>query len=301
MPEDISVPDILPPSDDGVFKTIMTHPDGEPVLRGVMSDVLDMNFVSVEVHNVELPISGTDEKQERFDVNCRAISDSGIRIEVEMQADPMKGDSAATKHRNIKSRAIHNVCDLFTSQPGRGADYGDFERCFQITFCGYTVFPGRTDFVRRFSIRDEQGIELADNIGIIFIELTKMREVLKKPVKDMTPLEQWCIFFKYANNPKYRGILNELTTARREIKVATELLTNISRDEHERALFLSRRIAQRDREHNYAVARKEGLQEGRQEGRQEGHMQVFALMEKGYTLEQIKAILRTEQDKQPVQ
>ena len=30
---DIIVPELLPPSEDGVFKTLMTHPDAKPVLR----------------------------------------------------------------------------------------------------------------------------------------------------------------------------------------------------------------------------------------------------------------------------
>ncbi|MDR1298767.1 MAG: hypothetical protein LBJ84_00760 [Oscillospiraceae bacterium] len=80
MPEniDIIVPDILPPYDDGVFKTILTHPDGEPVLRGVVSDVLNMNFVSVAVRNVEMPISDTRQKRQRYDVNCRAVAESAL-------------------------------------------------------------------------------------------------------------------------------------------------------------------------------------------------------------------------------
>jgi predicted transposase/invertase (TIGR01784 family) len=194
-------------------------------------------------------------------VNCRAVADSGKQIAVEMQAEPMKGDSADTEHRNIKSRAMRGVCDLYANQPGRGTAYDDFEQSFQITFCKYTVFPEHADFIRRCSFRDEDGVELADNVNIIFIELTKMGEALKKPVEDMTPLEQWCIFFGYADNPKYRGILNNLNAAREEIRMATELLTSISRDERERALFRSRRIAQLDMEHNYAVVRKEGRQE----------------------------------------
>jgi predicted transposase/invertase (TIGR01784 family) len=216
---------------------------------------------------------------------------------------PMTGDSAETVHRNIKSRAIRGVCDLYANQPGRGTAYGDFEQSFQITFCGYTVFPERPDFISRYSFRDENGIELANNIGIIFIELTKLDEVLKKPVKDMTRLEQWCVFFGCADKPKYRNILNKLNSTREDIKVATELLTSISRDERERALFRSRRIAQLDMEHNYAVVRQEGRREGhqegrregRQEGRQEGQARVIALMREGYSPDQIESILNETQ------
>jgi predicted transposase/invertase (TIGR01784 family) len=263
--EDIIVPEILPPSEDGVFKSLLTHPDGEPVLRGVMSDVLDMNFISVEVRNVELPISDIEQKRQRYDVNCRAVADGGKQIDVEMQAEPMKGDSSATGHRNIKSRAIYNVCDLHAKQPGRGVNYGDFEQSFQITFCGYPVLPERPEFISRFSFRDGNGVELTGDVGIIFIELTKLGEAMRKPAKEMTRLEQWCVFFGYADDPKYRNILNELIMTRSEIRMATEILTSISKDERERALFRSRRMWQMDMEHDRAVVKKEGRAEGRTE------------------------------------
>jgi predicted transposase/invertase (TIGR01784 family) len=248
---------------------LLMHPDSEPVLRGVMSDVLEMQFVSVEVRNIEPPISDMNEKQQRFDVNCHAIADSGKQIDVEMQAEPMKGDSSATGHRNIKSRAIYNVCDLHAKQPGRGMNYSDFEQSFQITFCGYPVFPERTEFISRFSFRDRNGVELSGDVGIIFIELTKLGEARRKPAKEMTRLEQWCVFFGYADDPKYRKILNELIATRSEIRMATEILTSISKDERERALFRSRRMWQMDMEHDRAVVRKEGRAEGHAEGTHE--------------------------------
>jgi predicted transposase/invertase (TIGR01784 family) len=45
--------------------------------------------------------------------------------------------------------------------------------------------------------------------------------------------------------------------------MANELLMSISQDEREQALYRSRRIFERDMEHNFAVARKEGRAEGR--------------------------------------
>jgi hypothetical protein len=72
-------------------------------------------------------------------------------------------------------------------------------------------------------------------------------------------LEQWGVFFGYANKPKYRKILDELITTRSEIGMATNILTSISKDERERAIFRSRQMYQRDMDHERAVARKEGL------------------------------------------
>jgi hypothetical protein len=57
-------------------------------------------------------------------------------------------------------------------------------------FCGYTVFPGRDRFIRRYGIReDETGERLSDAIGVVFVELTKLRAAMKKPVSETTPAE----------------------------------------------------------------------------------------------------------------
>ena len=253
--DDIIVPELLPPSEDGVFKTLLTHPDAQPILRDVVESYLRFPVVKVDVRNVETPIADINEKRERFDVCC-AIDD-GSQADVEMMASHMEGDSQRTNHKIIKYRAIYNLCDLHAKQPGRGERYDKLLRSFQMTFCGYTVFHHREQFVRRFSFRDEYGEELSDGVGIIFIELTKLDGVIKNPVEDMSREEAWALFFAYAADPKHRELISKLMSVRSEIKMASELLQTISVDEDERARFRMRRKFEMDMAHNYAVVRDE--------------------------------------------
>ncbi|MCL1790480.1 MAG: Rpn family recombination-promoting nuclease/putative transposase [Peptococcaceae bacterium] len=167
--------------------------------------------------------------------------------------------------------AIYHLCDLHSGQEGRGIRYDKLLRSIQMTLCGYTVFPKREDFVSRYSFRDENGWELSDAVGIIFIELTKLSKVIKKPVETMTGEELWSVFFAYGSDPKYRELLNKLTAVRGEIKMAKDLLQTISKDEIERAHFRSRRMFRMDMEHNLIAARDEGHAEGHAEGRTKGH------------------------------
>ncbi|MCL2815515.1 MAG: Rpn family recombination-promoting nuclease/putative transposase, partial [Oscillospiraceae bacterium] len=67
LPMDI---DILPPSDDRVFKLILTSPEAKPGLIKLIAGVIGRPVIDVTVHNNELPVSDTMEKAERFDVNC---------------------------------------------------------------------------------------------------------------------------------------------------------------------------------------------------------------------------------------
>ena len=62
--------DILPPSDDRIFKALLTHPDAKQVLINVVSAIIERPVIEAQVRNVELPVMDIEEKAERFDVNC---------------------------------------------------------------------------------------------------------------------------------------------------------------------------------------------------------------------------------------
>ena len=100
--DDFIVPELLPPSEDGVFKTLLTHPDAKAVLRDVVESFLRFPVVKVEVRNVELPISDINEKRERFDVNCTI--DDGSQLDVEMQSEAMTGDNLRSDHKIVKKQ-----------------------------------------------------------------------------------------------------------------------------------------------------------------------------------------------------
>lgn len=81
LPMDI---DILPPSDDRVFKLILTSPEAKPVLMDLISSIIGRPVIDVVVRNNELPPADTEEKAERLDVNCSV--DDGSQVDLEMQA-----------------------------------------------------------------------------------------------------------------------------------------------------------------------------------------------------------------------
>jgi predicted transposase/invertase (TIGR01784 family) len=99
---------------------------------------------------------------------------------------------------------------------------------------------------------------LNDAIHVVFVELSKLDEVLKKPIDEMTDLEKWAVFFRYANIPEYREVANKIIDSKEVLKVAGTLLTGISKDERERAIFRSRRMYQSDLDSNMAIVKREG-------------------------------------------
>ena len=273
--------DILPPSDDRVFKLILTKDDAKPVLMDLISSVIDRPVVDVVVRNNELPPEDTSEKAERLDVNCSI--DDGSQCDIEMQSSPIEEDTS-DEHKNLKGKGIYYLCDLHSSQPSKGVRrYDRLARTYQVTFCSYTVFPDRTEFVNSFSLRHDRDNELlSDAIQVFYVELSKLKELLKKPVEAMADLEKWAIFFRYANDSRCREKVNEVIQSKEVLQMAGELLMCISQDERERAMFRSRRMYQTDLQSNLATAedrgRRIGLQEGRQEGRSERNFEIARMM-----------------------
>lgn len=264
--------DILPPSDDRVFKLLLTSPEAKPGLINLISGLIGRNVVDVMIYANELPPGDTDEKAERFDVNCKI--DDGSQVNIEMQSSRMKEDLDG-QHRNLKGKSIYYLTDLHSSQPAKGMRrYDHLARSYQITFCSYTVFPNQPNYVNSFSMRhDTTGELLSDAIHITFVELSKLSETLKKPVRDMTTLDKWSVFFQYAPDPAYREAVNRIIASEEVLTVAGELLMGISQNEKERAIFRSRRKFQTDLQSDLATAEDVGKQIGRAEGRAEGKLE----------------------------
>ena len=288
--------DILPPSDDRVFKLILTSPEAKPVLMDLISAILQRPVVNMEVRNNELPAGDTQENAERFDVNCLILIDDGdgkIQADVEMQASRIEEKSDG-KHQNLKGKSIYYLCDLHSSQPSKGVKrYDRLAQTYQITFCSYTVFHDREEYLNSFSIRHDKDNELlSDAIHSVYVELSKLQEIMKKSVDDMTDLEKWSIFFQYASEPACRETVNEVIASKEVLQMAGDLLMSISQDERERAVFRSRRMYQTDMQSNLATAEDRGERRGIAKGRAEGEQNrniafIKNLTRMGFSLEQI--------------
>ena len=190
----------------------------------------------------------------------------------------------------MKGKSIYYLCDLHSSQPSKGLRrYDKLAQTYQVTFCSYTVFPERTAYVNSFSMRhDEDNELLSDAIHVIYVELSKLQEVMKKSVEDMTDLEKWAVFFRYASEPPHRETVNEVIASKEALQMAGERLMSISQDERERAVFRSRRMYQTDLQSDLATAEDRGRAEGIAEGRAAGIIEIARnALQMGMTIDDI--------------
>ena len=277
----IKIPKILPPYDDMVFKSMLTRPDAEPARVDLLSVLLGRTIKTATVRNTEMPGRDIDVKQERFDMNC--TFDDGDQAAVEMQAAPMRGDSADNQHRNIRDRAAFGLCDLHANQSGSGVDYADFIKSYHVTITNYRVYSEERRLVETFKLRNESGIVLTESVACVFLDLTLVDGMLavKKTAAKMSGVEMWAVFFAKADDPKCSDIIKQIIKEREAIKVADTMLRDISQDEYERARFHSRKMALHDAEHNRAVALKEGRVE-------QGKETAYEMFIDGKNIEEIK-------------
>ena len=274
MAEQTQEKSILPPTDDRLFKLLMTSPDLKPVLTDVVSSIIRQPIRDAQVRNNELPTDDINDKQERLDVNC--ITDDGRQVNLEMQASRLS-ELPGGNHENLKNKSVYYLCDLFATQDIKGRDYNKLAKTYQVTFCTYTVFPEQEKFVNEFTMCNEDGEQLNDSLTVVFVELSKLEKILQKPVEQMTSLEKWSIFLQYADKPEYRYILERVAEVKGEIKMALNKLIHVSQDERERAINRSRRMWQTDYQSDMNTSREagliEGLIKGQTEGRTEGRIE----------------------------
>ncbi|GBU22362.1 hypothetical protein R80B4_02270 [Fibrobacteres bacterium R8-0-B4] len=295
--------DILPPSDDHVFKTLLTHPDAKPVLKSVISAAIERKVTKVLVRNNELQITDVDEKFQRLDVNCTV--DGGDQVDVEMQCSRIDDDTS-DNHIGLINKSIYYLTDLHSSQKSASVEYRDLVRTYQVTFCAYPVFKQWPEYVSRFSLRRPTGELLSDQINMVLIEMSKLKARMKAPVEDISWLEAWSIFFSSADDPAKRNLINNLIASKKEIKMASEMLMEISQDERQRAIMMSRRKFETDMTSKMLGAARRGREEGeikgRKEGREEGmeaerRKNIRLMHQLGLTIEVIaKAFGLSEQD-----
>jgi predicted transposase/invertase (TIGR01784 family) len=277
IPDEGGMPELLPPSDDRIFKLLLTHSDAGPVLKDVISAVIGRKVRTVAVRNNEIPAEDIFEKQERLDVNC--VTDTGEQIDLEMQASHIE-EAGDDRHACLKSKSLFYLCDLHSSQSLKGKSYAELVRTWQVTFCAYTIFPGDRKFYRAAVMRDEDGNILTNDITMAFVELPKAADLAKKPVKELTPFEMWTIFFGYAHRPEYRKVIEAIFKKKKEVNMAGTLLKSISKDERERAVFRSRRMFQTDMEHNRITAERRGIEIGEKRGIEKGERRGIEIGEK---------------------
>jgi predicted transposase/invertase (TIGR01784 family) len=253
---------------DNVFKAVFTKPtpESQGALSRLISALIGQDVTVDTITANEPAIEDLHDRQIRFDIACRTTKKELVNVEMSLNPTPFE-----------PVRLEFHIGKLFTGQDIQGdKDYSHLKPAYQIAVLAKNRFFEDGEFFHTFEYYDrEHGVSLNGRSRIITLELSKLDQVVEKPIEAMTAPEHWAVFFRYLTDKAKRGKINEILEIDEGIAMASEVLMTISRDEAERARLMS--------EFKYQVDMRSHINYAKQEGRQE----ILDLLKSGKTPEEI--------------
>ena len=255
--------DMLPLSNDYVFKRIFGKGGNERILKSLLEAILKINIQKIEVKNPEIPKEAIDEKLSILDIKAEINEDTIVDIELQV------GNTTAIERRLV----VYNA-KLIAGEIKVSEEYKKAKDTIVICIINDNVVK-RNAYLSLAMLKYEKTEEiryvnmgygkeeeyLTDMVKYYIIELPKFKK--KKPkVADL--LEKW--LYVIGGD---RKMMEECKKENEEIKEAVEQLTQMSADEYERELYEIRERSRLTYNTEMYEARRKGLEEGKTEERKE--------------------------------
>ena len=277
--------DMLPLSNDYVFKRIFGKGGNEKILKSLLEAILKINIQKIEIKNPEIPKETINEKLSILDIRAEINKDTVVDIEMQVgnsvaidrrlvvyNAKLIAGDiKISEKYQNAKDTIV--ICIINDNVVKRNA-------YLSLAMLKYE----ETDEIRYVDMGYKKEEKyLTDMVKYYIIELPKFKK--KKPkVADL--LEKW--LYVIGGDKK---MMEECKKENEEIKEAVEQLTQMSADEYERELYEIRERSRLTYNTEMYEARRKGIEEGIEEGKKQDRKEIAKKMkEEGIDVELIKKI-----------
>ena len=277
--------DMLPLSNDYVFKRIFGKGGNEKILKSLLEAILRIEIQKIEIKNPEIPKETIDEKLSILDIKAE-INDNTI-IDIELQV----GNTTAIERRLV----VYNA-KLIAGEIKVSEKYQKAKDTIVICIINDNVVKRNaylslamlkyeeTEEIRYVNMEYEKEEEyLTDMVKYYIIELPKFKK--KKPkVADL--LEKW--LYVIGGD---RKMMEECKKENEEIKEAVEQLTQMSADEYERELYEIRERSRLTYNTEMYEARRKGLEEGIEKGEKESKLKIAKkLLERKMSTQEIAEI-----------
>jgi len=266
---------------DNVFKAVFTkdNPSSKGALSRLLSALIGREVSVTSINTNEPPIDNLRDRQIRFDISCKTEKGELVNVEMSLNPDPFE-----------PVRLEFHAGKLFTSQDlrGSGRTYAELKEAYQITILARERFFPDEVFLHTFEYYDPvHKTPLNGRSRIITLELSKLEEVVEKPVSDMSVQESWAVYFRYLTDKSKRQKINDIMEKEEGIAMASEVLIHISKDEIEQARLRSELKYELDTQSRLVYAEQEGLRRGMEKGMEKGEQKIIDLLKSGKSPEEI--------------
>ena len=256
--------EMLPLSNDYVFKRIFGKGGNEKILKSLLEAILKINIQKIEIKNPEIPKESIEEKLSILDIKAE-INENTI-IDIELQV----GNTTAIERRLV----VYNA-KLIAGEIKVSEKYQTEKDTIVICIINDNVIKRnaylslamlkyeKTEEIRYVNMEYEKEEEyLTDMVKYYIIELPKFKT--KKPkVADL--LEKW--LYVIGGDQK---MMEEYKKENEEIKEAVKQLKEMSADEYERELYEIRERSRLTYNTEMYEARRKGVEEGKKIGEKRG-------------------------------
>ena len=278
--------ELLPLTDDYVFKRVFTKDGHEDMLKDLLSAILNIEIKKIEIKNPEMTKPNKKAKREILDIRA-TINDNSL-LDIEMQV---------RDYKNIDKRSIAYLTKLYSDQLQKGNDYHKPLKTISINILNFNFFKrntyhsvGRLKFE---NIEEQKYVEIGESeedvyvtkdLEVHYIELPKF--VMKNPgVK--TKLEQW-LWLICGKEEK----AEMAKKANKEVEKASKVLESMSMNYDERWLYDARKFREWDerclKEYEIEEATKKGVEIGEKSGEKKAKLETAKKMiKKGINIETI--------------
>ena len=249
--------DILPLSNDYVFKRIFAKGGNERILKSLLEAILEIEIKKIEIKNPEIPKESIKEKLSILDI--KAEINGNIMLDIEMQV----GNTTAIDRRLVVYSSKLVAGDIKVSEK-----YPDAKNTIVICITTDNILKrnaylsiAKLKFEKTQEKRyAEMGYEkedeyLTDMISYYIIELTKFKE--NKP-RTGDLLEKWLLVIGGDEE-----MMKKCKKEEGEIKEAIEQLEEMSADEKEREIYEIRERSRLVYNTEMYEAKKKGIEEGK--------------------------------------
>ena len=256
--------DMLPLSNDYVFKRIFGKGGNEKILKSLLEAILKINIQKIEIKNPEIPKETIEEKLSILDIKAEINNDTLIDIELQV------GNTTAIERRLVVYNAKLIAGEIKVSQ-----EYKKAKDTIVICILNDNVIK-RNAYLSIAKLKYEEPEEirkvnlgyqpedeyLTEMVKYYIIELPKFKK--KKPkVGDI--LEKW--LYVIGGD---RKMMEKCKKENEEIKEAVDQLKEMSADEYERELYEIRERSRLTYNTEMAEAKRKGEELGEKKGEKKG-------------------------------
>jgi predicted transposase/invertase (TIGR01784 family) len=299
-----NLPEILPPTEDIIFKMIFAK--DKDLLRSMLSSVVslpDSDFEDIVMVDTQLLPEHRKGKRGVLDIKIRVTSKKIINVEMQKK-----------EFAHLRERVVFYLSRMVGEQIGSGSAYETINRVISIVITDHVLINEDDAHHHRYTLYDpETRSEFTDLLEVHTLELPKLPKI-----EDGSDLWNWMKFLNVKNRKELKMIAEKSPV----MEKAANRLLECSADEAAREYLWRVQLAEADERIQRRAAdaemkatieakmkakaeargRREGIEKGIEKGMEKGiekgmekeRAKIIKLIEEGRSAEEIKKFLTQE-------